>query len=205
MEFVIKIYDRPEAAALRDVHRKAHLDYLKRFDGVTRFAGPFLTDDGARELGSFRILDLADRAAAEEHVANEPFIIEGIQERASIRRWRGAAPYSWRDCPRKEGNLQFYVHALDKADGGAIRKAHREAHSAYLTEHGDSVMVRGPLLTDDGETRNGSVLLLDFPDIDAARAFWAEEPYNRLGLYESVEFYAWRFGRVFDRFKTPAE
>ena len=67
MEFVIKIYDRPEAAALRDVHRKAHLDYLKRFDGVTRFAGPFLTDDGARELGSFRILDLADRAAAEEH------------------------------------------------------------------------------------------------------------------------------------------
>ena len=205
MEFVIQIYDRPEAAALRDVHRKTHLDYLKRFDGVTRFAGPFLTDDGARELGSFRILDLADRAAAEEHVANEPFIIEGIQERASIRRWRGAAPYSWRDCPRKEGNLQFYVHALDKADGGAIRKAHREAHSAYLTEHGDSVMVRGPLLTDDGETRNGSVLLFDFPDIEAARAFWAEEPYNRLGLYESVEFYAWRFGRVFDRFKMPAE
>ena len=62
---------------------KAHLDYLKRFDGVTRFAGPFLTDDGKRELGSFRILDLADRAAAEEHVANEPFIIEGIQERPS--------------------------------------------------------------------------------------------------------------------------
>ena len=202
MEFVIKIYDRPEAAALRDVHRKAHLDYLKGFDGVTRFAGPFLTDDGVRELGSFRILDLADRAAAEEHVANEPFVIEGIQERASIRRWRGAAPYSWRDCPRKEGNLQFYVHALDKADGGPIRKAHREAHSAYLTEHGDSVMVRGPLLTDDGEARNGSVLLFDFPDIETARAFWAEEPYNRLGLYESVEFYAWRFGRVFDRFKT---
>ena len=122
MEFVIKIYDRPEAAALRDVHRKAHLDYLKGFDDVTRFAGPFLTDDGKLELGSFRILDLPDRAAAEEHVANEPFIIEGIQERPSIHRWRGAVPYSWRDCPRQEGNLQFYVHALDKADGGAIRK-----------------------------------------------------------------------------------
>ncbi len=204
MEFVIKIYDRPEAAALRDVHRKAHLDYLKSFDDATRFAGPFLTDDGKLELGSFRILDLPDRAAAEEHVANEPFIIEGIQERPSVHRWRATVPHSWRDCPREEGNRQFYVHALDKADGGAIRKTLHEEHVAYLTENGDSVMVRGPLVTDDGETRNGSVLLLDFPDIKAARAFWAEEPYNRAGLYESVEFYAWRFGRVFDRFKTPA-
>lgn len=203
MEFVIKIYDRPEAAALRDVHRKAHLDYLKSFDGATRFAGPFLTDDGKLELGSFRILDLPDRAAAEEHVANEPFIIEGIQERPSVHRWRATVPHSWRDCPRQEGNLQFYVHALDKA-GSDIRKTLHEEHVAYLTEHGDSVMVRGPLVTDDGETRNGSVLLLDFPGIEAARAFWAEEPYNKAGLYESVEFYAWRFGRVFDRFKTSA-
>lgn len=203
MEFVIKIYDRPEAAALRDVHRKAHLDYLKSFDDATRFAGPFLTDDGKLELGSFRILDLPDRAAAEEHVANEPFIIEGIQERPSVHRWRATVPHSWRDCPRKEGNLQFYVHALDKT-GSDIRKALHEEHVAYLTEHGDSVMVRGPLVTDDGEIRNGSVLLLDFPDIEAARAFWAAEPYSRAGLYESVEFYAWRFGRVFDRFKTPA-
>lgn len=203
MEFVIKIYDRPEAAALRDVHRKAHLDYLKSFDDATRFAGPFLTDDGKLELGSFRILDLPDRAAAEEHVANEPFIIEGIQERPSVHRWRATVPHSWRDCPRQEGNLQFYVHALDKA-GNDIRKTLHGEHVAYLTEHGDSVMVRGPLVTDDGETRNGSVLLLDFTGIEAARAFWAEEPYNRAGLYESVEFYAWRFGRVFDRFKTPA-
>ena len=203
MEFVIKIYDKPEAAELRDVHRKAHLDYLKSFDDVTRFAGPFLTDDGELELGSFRILDLPDRAAAEAHVANEPFIIEEIQERPSVHRWRATVPYSWRDCPRKEGNLQFYVHAHDKADGGAIRKSLHEEHVAYLTENNDSVMVRGPLVTDDGETRNGSVLLLDFPDIEAARAFWAEEPYSRAGLYESVEFYAWRFGRVFDRFKTP--
>ena len=150
------------------------------------------------------VIKIYDRPEAEAHVANEPFIIEGIQERPSVQRWRATVPYSWRDCPRKEGNLQFYVHAHDKADGGAIRKGLHEEHVAYLTEHGDSVMARGPLVTDDGETRNGSVLLLDFPDIEAARAFWAEEPYNRTGLYESVEFYAWRFGRVFDRFKAPA-
>ncbi len=204
MEFAIKIYDRSEAGALRDAHRKAHLDYLKRFEGVTRFAGPFLTDDGEGELGSFRILNLADRAAAERHVADEPFIIEGVQELPSIHRWRGTTPHSWRDCPRKKGNLQFYIHAMDKPDGVVIREAHYEAHVAYLSENGDSVMARGPLLSDDGQTRNGSALLLDFPDIGSARAFWAEEPYHKAGLYERVEFYAWRFGRVFDRFKVPA-
>ncbi len=204
MEFVIKTYDRPEAAALRDVHRKAYLDYLKSFDDTTRFAGRFLPDEGKLESGSFRILDLPDRAAAEAHLANDPFIIKGVQERPSIRRWRATVPYSWRDCPRKKENLQFYVHALDKADGGAVRKSLHQKHVDYLTEHGDSVMGRGPLLTDDGESRNRSVLLLDFPHIDEARAFWAEEPYNRAGLYEIVEFYACRFGRMFDRFKTHA-
>ena len=117
MEFVIKIYDRPEANALRDVHRKAHLDYLKGLDDVTRFAGPFLTDDGKRELGSFRILDLADRAAAEEHVANEPFIIEGIQERPSIRRWRGAAPYSCATVREKRGTSSFMFMPWIKRTG----------------------------------------------------------------------------------------
>ncbi len=202
MEFAIKIYDKPEAATLRDVHRKAHLDYLKDFDAATRFAGPFLSDDGARELGSFRILDLPDRAAAEEHVANEPYLIAGIQERPSVHRWRATVPHTWRDCPRGEGNLQFYVHGLDRADAGTLRADLHGEHVAYLRAHADSVMVRGPLTDDAGEVRNGSVLLLDFPDIGAARAFWAEEPYNRAGLYASVEFYAWRFGRVFDRFKA---
>lgn len=204
MEFVIQIHDRPEASTLRETHREAHLDYLKRFDDATRFAGPFLTDDAQRELGSFRILDLPDRTAAEKHVAEEPYIIEGIQERPSIHRWIAITPHSWRDCPRRAGNRQFYLRALDKPDGGAIRKALHEEHRAYLGAHADALMARGPLLSDDGETRNGSVLLLDFPDMAAARAFWAEEPYHRAGLYARVEFYAWRFGRVFDRFRTPA-
>jgi uncharacterized protein YciI len=59
---------------LRDEFRKAHLDYLKLFEAATYFDGPFLTDDGTRELGSFKILDMPDKAAVEQHEADEPFI-----------------------------------------------------------------------------------------------------------------------------------
>ena len=45
MLFSILIYDEPNSAALRDEHRKAHLDYLKEFDDQTLFAGPFTSDD----------------------------------------------------------------------------------------------------------------------------------------------------------------
>jgi uncharacterized protein len=77
----------------------------------------------------------------------------------------------------------------------------REAHEAYLAEHPDMVMARGPLVTDDGETSIGSVILLDVPDMEAARAFMEKEPFYGNGVYQEVNFQRWRFGRVMDRFK----
>jgi len=62
-------------------------------------------------------------------------------------------------------------------------------------------MSRGPLLADDGETQIGSVLLLDVPDMHAARAFIDNMPFTKAGLFENVTMHRWRFGRVFDRFK----
>jgi YCII-related domain len=55
--------------------------------------------------------------------------------------------------------------------------------------------------SDDGETAIGSVILLDVPDMGAARAFMEKEPFCSNGVYQNVTFHRWRFGRVMDRFK----
>jgi uncharacterized protein len=201
MHFAILIYDEADAAALRDQYRQSHLDYLKVFDAQTLFAGPFTTDDESADLGSLRLIEFPDRAAANRHVADEPYVTGGVQKRWHIHRWLPRLAYSWRDCPRTKGNIQAMFHGLDRPGGMVLRKELREAHEAYLAEHPDMVMARGPLVTDDGETSIGSVILLDVPDMEAARAFMEKEPFYGNGVYQEVNFQRWRFGRVMDRFK----
>lgn len=201
MLYSIVIFDEPDTAELRDIHRSAHLAYLKDFDAQTLFAGPFTTDDESADLGSLRLIDFPDIEAVNRHIADEPYVIAGIQKRWMIHRWRASVAHTWRDCPRTEGNIQALFHAIDGPNGTAIRKEHRDAHEGYLEEHGHSVIVRGPLLDEAGENGIGSALLLDMPDMDAARDFMENEPFNRAGCYEKLTFHRWRFGRVFDRFK----
>ncbi len=203
MLFSIVIFDEPDTAALRDEWRTRHLDYLKEFDDQTLFAGPFTTDDESADLGSMRLLNFPDRAAAEKHVDDEPYVHAGIQQRWHINRWEASLPYTWRDCPRTEGNLQAYFHGLDVADGVERRASVQEEQYAYLDEHAQSIMVRGPLLTDDGASQIGSVMLFDSPDMAANRALLDNMPFTKAGVYKDITFHRWRFGRVFDRFKVP--
>ncbi len=151
MLFSILIFDEPDTGALRDEYRQRHLDYLKAFDGQTLFAGPFTTDDESADLGSLRLIEFADRAAAEQHVADEPYVTAGIQKRWHIHRWKPAVPHTWRDCPRTQGNIQALFHGLDRPEGLELRAACQAAQYAYLDDHSQSIMCRGPILTDDGE------------------------------------------------------
>ena len=201
MHFAILIYDEPDSAALRDQYRQTHLDYLKVFDAQTLFAGPFTTDDESADLGSLRLIEFPDRAAADRHVAEEPYVIGGVQKRWHIHRWLPRLPYSWRDCPRTKSHMQAMFHALDRPGSGLLRTELCEAHRAYLGKHADIIMARGPLATDDGKKAIGSMLLLDVPDMDAARAFIEKEPFYSNGVYQESNFHRWRFGRVMDRFK----
>ncbi|NQU70293.1 MAG: hypothetical protein HQ514_07070 [Rhodospirillales bacterium] len=202
MLFSILIHDEPNSAALRDQHRAAHLAYLEAFDDRTLFAGPFVTDDESADLGSLRLIDLPDRAAAEKHVADEPYVTGGVQKRWEIHRWKASIPTSWRDCPRKEGNIQAMFYGIDHPGGMVGRTEHRAAHEAHLNDHADTVMVRGPLLNDAGTESIGSVLLLDLPDLEAGRALFENEPFYKAGIYKDVKLHRWRFGRVLDRFKV---
>jgi len=202
MLYSILIFDEPDTRALRDQYRQRHLDYLKTFEDQTMFAGPFTTDSGSIDIGSFRLIEFPDRETALRHVEDEPYVINAVQKHWHIHRWETSLPYTWRDCPRVIGNIQVMFHALDKPDSQNLRNQITPANLAYLEERRNQVMSRGPLLADDGETRVGSVFLLDVANMEMAHEFKDNMPFFKQGLYQNIIFHRWRFGRTFDKLKA---
>ncbi len=84
----------------------------------------------------------------------------------------------------------YMMLCTDKPGALDTRKATREAHLAYVAETG-CVVLAGPLLDDAGEMA-GSLIVLDLPDIDAAKAWGALDPYTLAGLFESVRLQEWK-------------
>ncbi len=80
--------------------------------------------------------------------------------------------------------------ARDKPGALDIRKANREAHVAYLKETG-VVALAGPFLNGAGEM-TGSLIVLDVPDMAAAEAWAANDPYAKAGLFANVTLDAWK-------------
>jgi hypothetical protein len=84
----------------------------------------------------------------------------------------------------------YLFRLLDKPDGAALRQQVRPEHKAYLAQVADRIAFAGPLTHDDGVTMIGSLLAIDFASRDAARAWLADEPFTRAGLYAGVEIHA---------------
>jgi uncharacterized protein YciI len=204
MLFAIKIYDIENSASLRDKYRQQHLDYIASFEDQTLFAGPILSADLSIELGSHRLIDLPDLAAAHQHVAEEPYVIGGVQYGAEIYRWKTALPYSWRDCPRVKGHVQYLMHAIEDADNVGLRDQLQQEQDVYNESSGGCCIARGSLLNASGEKAIGDLAIVDVADLASAISYWENQPFVKHGLYEKVEFYGWRFGRVFDQFNKKA-
>jgi uncharacterized protein YciI len=86
MLYVIHCVDKPDSVALRLANREAHLAYLEGKPLV--FGGPFLAEDETTMNGSLLVIDVADRAAAEEFAVNDPYRKAGLFERVDIRAWK---------------------------------------------------------------------------------------------------------------------
>ncbi len=79
---------------------------------------------------------------------------------------------------------------LDKPGHEALRKATREAHLAYIRQTG-VVEMAGPFLSPGG-TMTGSLIVLEVPDLAAAQAWAAGDPYALAGLFASVDVREWK-------------
>jgi uncharacterized protein YciI len=80
--------------------------------------------------------------------------------------------------------MLYAIICEDKADSEDLRKATRGDHLAYIGSF--DVRLAGPMLSDDGETMIGSIIMLETESLDAAQTFAASDPYKLAGLFANV-------------------
>ena len=195
MHWLIKCRSKPDTDALRMATIDAHRGFLDGYPEVTWYSGPLFTDDNKNAIGSLRLIEFPNRAGALAYINADPYTKAGIFQAITIERWKPGLDVRQRDYVRKDGTMQFVIHSHDKPEGDARRAPLREAHLDYLEHHQDIVVAHGALLDDDGMKTTGSVLIVDVANKAEAEAFWANEPFNRAGVYDwTIE--RWRFGHV---------
>lgn len=84
----------------------------------------------------------------------------------------------------------FVLVCIDKPDAREIRAANRPAHLDYVDASG-VVTLAGPFLDGEGNP-TGSLIVLDVPDMAAAEAWAAADPYAKSGLFGTVTIRAWK-------------
>ncbi len=82
--------------------------------------------------------------------------------------------------------MLWMINCVDVPNSAPVRAAHRDAHFTHLEAHADHLVMVGPLQNDARSVSVGSLLVVDFPDRDAAVAFAQSDPFNKAGVFASV-------------------
>ncbi len=90
--------------------------------------------------------------------------------------------------------MLFVATCIDKPDHLQTRLDNRPAHLAYLNGLGAKLKVAGALLGPDNETPIGSMLIFDVADQYEALKLVDDDPFGKVGLFESISVKAWRQG-----------
>ncbi|TIP58120.1 MAG: hypothetical protein E5X56_16900 [Mesorhizobium sp.] len=90
--------------------------------------------------------------------------------------------------------MLFALICKDKPGSLQVRLDTRPEHVAFLEGlNGENKLAfAGPFLDDDGKP-NGSLVVVEAPDLEAAEALSAADPFARAGLFESVEIRQWNW------------
>jgi len=89
--------------------------------------------------------------------------------------------------------MLFAFICTDKRDGLPIRKEKRPEHLAYLKSLGDTLKFAGPFTAEDGETMNGSLVVVEAPSLEAAREIADGDPFSKAGVFAQVEIRPWKW------------
>jgi hypothetical protein len=87
--------------------------------------------------------------------------------------------------------MLYALICTDKLGSLAARQENRPAHLAYLKGLGDALVFAGPFTEPDGQTMNGSLIVIEAPSLDAAREMSAADPFSKLGIFASVDIRPW--------------
>lgn len=82
--------------------------------------------------------------------------------------------------------MEWMIKCVSKPDTSELRKRTIDAHRDYLDGFKDETWYSGPMMLDDGSDANGSFRIIDFPSRGAAQTYILEDPYNQVGLFETI-------------------
>jgi len=89
--FAIHCIDKPGSTDLRAATRPDHLTHIDAVADRIVAAGPLLGIDGA-PMGSLMIIDFADRKAAIQFAAADPYALAGLFASVAVTAWRKVFP-----------------------------------------------------------------------------------------------------------------
>lgn len=85
----------------------------------------------------------------------------------------------------------FAIHCLDFKGAHEKRLEHYDGHRAHLTSAPFLLLLSGPLYSDDGQMRIGSLLIVDAPAKSDVVDFSRNDPFMRFGVWETVNIFAY--------------
>ena len=83
MQFLIKANDGPNMLEKRMAVRPRHLEGMKALGRQIIVAGGLL-DERGKMKGSALVMDFPDRAALDEYLNNEPYVVEGVWQKIEV-------------------------------------------------------------------------------------------------------------------------
>lgn len=92
--------------------------------------------------------------------------------------------------------MYFVLFGTDKPGMCEIRERIRPEHRVYLREPGSHpvrVVIGGPTLSDD-QQMNGTLLVVEADSLKDVEAFVCDDPYTKIGLFESLTIRPWVWG-----------
>jgi uncharacterized protein YciI len=88
--------------------------------------------------------------------------------------------------------MLYYVHRLDKQGGLDLRLKTRPTHLEYLKANAYRLFAAGPVLSADGKSPVGSLLLVEAKDEAELKEFLDGDPYAKVGLFDTLTISPWR-------------
>ena len=89
--------------------------------------------------------------------------------------------------------MAYLITCTDKTNSLDLRLSTREEHIKYLKKIKKKLILAGPILDKD-DNPVGTVLIVDFDNLNALKKFLNDDPYSKVNLFEDVEIV--RFKKV---------
>ena len=89
--------------------------------------------------------------------------------------------------------MTYLITCTDKENSIDLRLSTREEHIKYLKKIKKKLILAGPIL-DKNNNPVGTVLIVDFDNLNAVKKFLNEDPYSKVNLFNDIKIV--RFKKV---------